>query len=359
MKKILLLLLSSVLFFISCSNNNTNNIFESINGNEYCLKTNTKITIGFENINVYGSAGLNRYFTSFSISNNQIIIGTNIGTTLMLGSDEDMKNEEEFLNNLSKANSISLNNDELIIKTSENKELVFKQRTIIYSDLYQREFILKNKYPEIGITLAFDTNRVYGFSGVNRYFGGYTLTNENNIIIGALGSTMMAGSEENMKAERDYTSILSEASNISLSTVSLEITSKSGEKLIFNDNSINDNKLLGKNFKLHNLYEYPNTEITISFYGTNNQVNGFAGVNYYRTSYNITNDNEVKFNMFAMTKMSGAKEDMEAESKFLKYMENAEYMYLKGKELFIIANDSSILRFIESYFEAKALEEKQ
>lgn len=359
MKKTLLLLLAAILL-TSCTQNDKkqDNIFESINGKEYYLTSNPKITIGFENCNVYGNATVNRYFTSFTVSNDQIILGTNIGATLMAGNDEDMKNEENFFNDLSKANSISLdnnnNNNNLIIKTSENKELVFKQRGIVYTDLYGREFILENKYPEIGVTIAFDTNKVYGFSGVNSYFGGYTLTNGNTIIIGALGSTMMAGPEENMKAEQEFTKLLSEASNITLSVTNLEITTKSGEKLIFKDNSIYNSKLLGRTFLLRNFYKYPNVEITMSFYGKENQVNGFSGVNTYRTSYTTNiNSGEIKFNPLAMTKMAGPEENMNAESDFSKYIENAKYMYLKEKELHIIANDATILRFIEDYFDVK------
>ncbi|WPC24314.1 META domain-containing protein [Brachyspira hyodysenteriae] len=351
MKKTLLLL-SSLFLLLSCSQKNSKNtnIFEALNGNEYYLTSNPKITIGFENCNVYGNASINRYFTSFTISNNQIILGTNIGATLMAGNEEDMKNESEFLSDLGKANSVSLDNDKLTIKTTENKELTFTKRSLNYNDLYGREFILENKYPEIGITIAFDTNKIYGFSGVNRYFGGYTLTNDNIITIGALGSTMMAGPEENMKAEQEFSKLISEASNITLSITNLEITTKSGEKLIFKDDSISSNKLLGRTFLLRNFYEYPNVEITMSFYGKDNQVNGFSGVNTYKTSYTNING-EIKFNGLAMTRMAGPEENMNAESDFSKYIENAKYMYLKGKELIIIDNNSKILRFVEDYFD--------
>uniref|UniRef100_UPI003F4B11C2 META domain-containing protein n=1 Tax=Brachyspira catarrhinii TaxID=2528966 RepID=UPI003F4B11C2 len=361
MKKTLLLLSSLILLLSSCSqkNNENTNIFEALNGSEFYLTSNPKITIGFENSNVYGNASINRYFTSFSISNDQIILGTNIGATLMAGNEEDMKAEQEFLTDLGKANSVSLENDKLTIKTSENKELSFTKRSLNYNDLYGREFILENKYPEIGITIGFDTNKVYGFSGVNRYFAGYTLTNNNVISIGALGSTMMAGPEENMKAEQEFTTLLSEASNITLSITNLEITTKSGEKLIFKDDSISGNKLLGRTFLLKNFYKYPNVEITMSFYGKENQVNGFSGVNTYKTSYTNINGNEIKFNGLATTRMAGPEENMNAEADFSKYMENAKYMYLKGKELIIIANDATILRFVEDYFDVNEYSGKE
>lgn len=361
MKKTLLLLLSSLILIISCSkeNNQDNSIFQNLNGKEYYLVSNPKITIGFENYNIYGNASINRYFTGFTVSNNQIIIGTNIGVTLMAGNDEDMKNEQDFLNDLGKSSDVSLNNDELIIKTSDNKELLFKQRELNSSDLYGREFMLENKYPEIGITIAFDTNRIYGFSGVNRYFGGYILSNGNNLSIGALGSTMMAGPEENMNAERDFTSLLPEVSNITLSVTNLELTLKYGEKLVFKDDSITDSKLLGKSFRLINFYKYPNTEINISFYGTDNQVSGFSGVNSYRTSYTNIDGNKVKFNDLAMTKKAGPEENMNAEADFSKYIRNAQYMYKKANELIIISDNSTILRFIENYFEPMDFDGKE
>ena len=177
--------------------------------------------------------------------------------------------------------------------------------------------------------------------------------------IGALGFTMMAGPEENMNAERDFTSLLPEVSNITLSVTNLELTLKSGEKLVFKDDSITDSKLLGKSFRLINFYKYPNTEINISFYGTDNQVSGFSGVNSYRTSYTNIDGNKVKFSDLAMTKKAGPEENMNAEADFSKYIRNAQYMYKKANELIIISDDSTILRFIENYFEPMDFDGKE
>nr|WP_297206058.1 hypothetical protein [uncultured Brachyspira sp.] len=63
------------------------------------------------------------YFTSYSIRNNKIILVA----ALMSRNEEDIKNEEAFLSDLLKVNSVSLNNNELTIKTYKNKELVFKE----------------------------------------------------------------------------------------------------------------------------------------------------------------------------------------------------------------------------------------
>ena len=45
----------------------------------------------------------------------------------MSRNEEDIKNEEAFLSDLLKVNSVSLNNNELTIKKYKNKELVFKE----------------------------------------------------------------------------------------------------------------------------------------------------------------------------------------------------------------------------------------
>ena len=57
----------------------------------------------------------------------------------MSRNEEDIKNEEAFLNDLLKVNSVSLNNNELTIKKYKNKELVFKERALTII-LYHKNF---------------------------------------------------------------------------------------------------------------------------------------------------------------------------------------------------------------------------
>ena len=57
----------------------------------------------------------------------------------MSRNEEDIKNEEAFLSDLLKVNSVSLNNNELTIKTYKNKELVFKERALTII-LYHKNF---------------------------------------------------------------------------------------------------------------------------------------------------------------------------------------------------------------------------
>ncbi|MCP1223988.1 META domain-containing protein [Sebaldella sp. S0638] len=62
---------------------------------------------------------------------------------------------------------------------------------------------------EIGaITLDITTDKISGSSGVNRYFGSYTL-NGKDITLSGIGSTRMMGPQDLMENEHKYLSVLS------------------------------------------------------------------------------------------------------------------------------------------------------
>lgn len=84
------------------------------------------------------------------------------------------------------------------------------------------EFTLKNKYDDMKITLGFKDGRIFGFSGVNRYMGGYTASN-GKVEFGQMGSTMMAGPEKNMNAETDYLKMLQQSKTFECSDKILKI----------------------------------------------------------------------------------------------------------------------------------------
>lgn len=96
----------------------------------------------------------------------------------------------------------------------------------------KEEFQLVNKYEDAGITIAFEDGRVYGFSGVNRYFG-MASVNDNNIEIINVASTMMAGPENRMEEENGYMQLLNDAKTIEMKDGDIVITTNSNEQLIF------------------------------------------------------------------------------------------------------------------------------
>ncbi len=73
------------------------------------------------------------------------------------------------------------------------------------------EYTLENS----DVTIVFDNNKVYGFSGVNRYFGMAQVEGD-NLKITNVASTMMAGPQSKMEAETEYLKTLSGVEKISV-----------------------------------------------------------------------------------------------------------------------------------------------
>ena len=84
-----------------------------------------------------------------------------------------------------------------------------------FSTIINKEYVYVDNGAETDITLTFsDDGRVFGFSGVNRYFAGYKLENDNKLELSPIGSTMMAGPAEKMDLERNYLNLLSMVNKI-------------------------------------------------------------------------------------------------------------------------------------------------
>lgn len=96
----------------------------------------------------------------------------------------------------------------------------------------KQEFLLTNMYKDANITIAFEGDRVYGFSGVNRYFGGAKIEGDNIEVLN-VASTMMAGPENRMQAESGYIKLLNKADKIEVKNDSIILLTKDNEKLIF------------------------------------------------------------------------------------------------------------------------------
>ena len=85
-----------------------------------------EITISFDENKVNGNAGVNNYFGSFEIKNDSIKIGP-VGSTRMAGPENLMKIEFEYLKLLQDSKTIKLNNNILILTTSDGKVLKFEK----------------------------------------------------------------------------------------------------------------------------------------------------------------------------------------------------------------------------------------
>lgn len=109
-------------------------------------------------------------------------------------------------------------------------ELVYGDVKYEYPDNHTNinSAINNNKYrlsTNMKITIGFSNGRVFGSSGVNRYMGTYELK-AGCITIKGFGSTMMAGPEEDVKAEQEYLKYLDGSHTITIERDKLFIGDK-------------------------------------------------------------------------------------------------------------------------------------
>lgn len=117
MKKIIILLLTLLTVAACQSRMDVAGELKKANGKVYHLTApykNTEITITFSGNSFSGFAGVNNYFGSIEIKDNQIII-KDIGRTRMAGPKKMMDIEEDYIKSLQASNKLSVSNKELRI----------------------------------------------------------------------------------------------------------------------------------------------------------------------------------------------------------------------------------------------------
>lgn len=117
MKKIIILLLTLLTAAACQSRMDVAGELKKANGKVYHLTApykNTEITITFSGNSFSGFAGVNNYFGSIEIKDNQIII-KDIGRTRMAGPEKLMDIEEDYIKSLQASNKLSVNKKELRI----------------------------------------------------------------------------------------------------------------------------------------------------------------------------------------------------------------------------------------------------
>lgn len=120
MKKILSALLVA-LTFTACSKSE-----ETILGKTYALLPEKTVTITFDrNENRFFGKALNNYFGEYKIEQNNLTL-TVIGSTMMAGPEEEMKNEIEYFKSLGKVKSYTLKNKTLEL-TGEGVNLKYEE----------------------------------------------------------------------------------------------------------------------------------------------------------------------------------------------------------------------------------------
>lgn len=106
------------------------------------------------------------------------------------------------------------------LETKQNDKLVGK------------EYVLATTNEDYKISLNFSEENFFGFAGVNNYFGKFS-TEENNIYLGNVGVTMMAGPEKVMLAEQNFLKDLNEVKTFKSTKDKLTLFTSTGKTLVF------------------------------------------------------------------------------------------------------------------------------
>lgn len=235
MKKLILVVLASV-FLVACSGLGKKGNTLEVVGKTYELDgtiAESSIDITFEEDQLSGSAGVNRYFAPYLITGDKLSVSV-VGTTRRMGPENLMTQETEFVKMLEDAKSMMVEGDKLVIITKTNKKMTFTEKVMTFEEAVKgKTFTLVGSLEDHPITIEFVEGRLAGSAGINGYSTPYEVDGEKLIISPQIISTMMAGPEEAMNQESTYLMDLSKAEKVEMDGSSLLITLDGGKVLIF------------------------------------------------------------------------------------------------------------------------------
>ena len=128
MKKIVLFLITIVLF-TGCFGKKED-IGSQIIGNAYTLQgtlPESQIDIAFEKDKISGSSGVNRYFANYALDGNKISV-QEPGATRMMGPENLMTQEQEYLKKLKDSKEIEVTKDGVTVVTTSGEKLNFVKK---------------------------------------------------------------------------------------------------------------------------------------------------------------------------------------------------------------------------------------
>lgn len=127
-KKIFLFMVTS-LMFVGCFGKKED-VASKMVGNTYVLQkviAGSEIDVTFEKDRLSGKAGVNNYFANYKIDGQTIKV-ENPGSTRMMGPEELMKQEQEYLKNLNDAKNIKVTEKGIVITTTSGVQLDFDKK---------------------------------------------------------------------------------------------------------------------------------------------------------------------------------------------------------------------------------------
>jgi|GEM_PF-1173876 len=200
---------------------------ESLPTGTWILDTNPAVTIDLlPDGTISGRAPVNSYFGNYTLSGSSGLVFSPIGSTLMAGDEQLMKEESAFFADLHNVSGYKIVNKTLFLSDkSGNTILTFNKTPAIIG-----KWLLAS---DKNVTLNFNAGGSCGGQApVNIYGGSYTASGTTLSIGDDIISTMMAGTEEEMQAEFAFFNALKASAGYSVIDSNLVITDKDGKDIL-------------------------------------------------------------------------------------------------------------------------------
>lgn len=173
--------------------------YDNGEGETVNLLPDTRVTALFENGELGGSAGCNRYFGGYQLDGEEINIGPLASTQMFCGQPEGIMDQEfQYLGAMQRAASYRITDDQLELLDAAGETVVtFKAAEPVSLEDHPWEIISYNNGKEavvsvvIGtqLTAEFTEGTVTGSAGCNNYNAAYELEGEDGISIGPAAAT--------------------------------------------------------------------------------------------------------------------------------------------------------------------------
>jgi heat shock protein HslJ len=250
-----------------------------------------------EDFTVAGFAGCNQYSGGYSVDEDAIAIGP-LAATRKACAPEVMDVEAAFLDGMEAAEVWTVAGDVLILEAADG-QLAFVAGgagTLTGVEWTLVDLDGEPISPDRGIALTFGTDfTLSGSGGCNSLNGSYAVDGS-EIVIGPVGSTMMACEQDVMDLESDFVSVLSDVATWQIADGMLTLTANDGATLTFEGSAGPSptprpaGDLVGPVWVLSDLNGAPIPTaiitVTISF-SADGTVSGNGGCNDYSGTYTV------------------------------------------------------------------------
>ncbi|MDE2443690.1 MAG: META domain-containing protein [Methanocorpusculum sp.] len=296
------------------------------------------ISMEIAGTNVSGNAGVNLYHGTITIENGKVTFSP-MATTRMAGPENMMTQEQNFLAALQNVTGYTVANG-VVTFTDASGSVLLTFAAMPAETLDGTSWTLADNSK---VTLEFTNGAFNGKAPINTYFGSWFVTGTNGITFGNAATTLMAGPEDQMKAETEFFAALNNVTGYKIADGKLLLTDKNGKTLLtFTESVAEIGVTITGNWTLST-----DKNVTINF-DSFGKFNGQAPVNLYFGNVTITGTT-ISFGPVGATEMAGPEDAMKAETEYFTALGNATgYKFGEGGLELLDKDGNTLLTFVRA-----------